>query len=152
MKSGQPRRYLLSALLLVASHPVFAGTVSVGNCRPSLQKFSTISQAVSSVPAASTILVCPGVYRGQVIISQPLTLTGVQDENAANPKIAVKSGGLTQSVNSQINGIPIFFQILVKDTESGEVNISNIAVDGTNSRVPDAVVGLAGILLPELLR
>jgi len=141
----QVRVPLLPVILLAATTSAFAATVSVGNCRPSLQKFSTISQAVSSVAAGSTILVCPGVYREQITISQPLTLTGVQDLNAANPRIAVTLGGLTQSVNSQINGIPIFFQILVKDTESGAVNISNIAVDGTNSRVPDSVVGLAGI-------
>jgi len=144
MRPIQPRTYLFLTIFLAAGSWVFAATVSVGNCRPALQTFSTISQAVSSVPSGSTVLVCPGVYREQVTISQPLTLTGVQDHNAANPTIAVKSGGLSQSVNSQINGIPIFFQILVKDTESGEVNISNIAVNGTNSKVPDGDA-LAGI-------
>src|SRR5579883_2245439 len=47
---------------------------AVGSCKPRFTSFPTISAAVSSVPAGSTILVCPGTYPEQVMISQPVTL------------------------------------------------------------------------------
>jgi hypothetical protein len=92
-------------------------------------------------------LVCPGTYREQITINQPLSLTGVQNENQANPVIAVPAGGLTQSVTAPSNGATIFFQVLIQGTEVGLVNISNVAVDGNGNRVgansPDSA--LAGV-------
>jgi hypothetical protein len=121
-----------------------ASTVVVGTCLPNLKAYSTISQAVSAVSPGSTVLVCPGNYPEQVTISQPLTLRGVQSENSANPVVVVPQAGLTQSVSSPINGIPIFFQICVNGTESSLVKISNIGVNGENNGVPQGA-GLAGI-------
>jgi hypothetical protein len=40
---------------------------------------------------------------------------------------------LTKSVIAPTNGVTMFFQILVQGTESGLVNISNIAVNGSSS-------------------
>jgi hypothetical protein len=123
---------VFSAVLLSASEAL-GKTVQVGICLPNLQTYPTISQAVTAVVPGSTILVCPGTYREQVTISQPVTLRGVQSGNAANPVIKVPSGGLTKSVIAPANGIVMFFQVLVQGTESGLVNISNIAVDGSSS-------------------
>jgi hypothetical protein len=123
---------VFSAVLLSASAAV-GKTVLVGTCLPNLQTYPTISQAVTAVVPSSTILVCPGIYREQVTITQPVTLRGVQSGNAANPVIKVPSGGLTKSVIAPTNGAVMFFQILVQGTESGLVNISNIAVDGNSS-------------------
>jgi hypothetical protein len=111
-----------------------AKTVQVGTCLLRVQAYPTISQAVSAVPSGSTILVCPGTYAEQVIITQPLTLRGVQSGNAANPTIAVPLGGLTKSVVLG-NGVKMFFQIMAQNTDSGPVNISNLAVDGTGNNV-----------------
>jgi hypothetical protein len=94
------------------------------------------------VSPGSTILVCPGTYREQITITRPLTLTGVNNGNTANPRIAVPLEGLTKSVLE--NGTPVFFQLLVQGTESGLVNISNIAVDGSYNKVNGG--GLVGIL------
>ena len=134
------KRTLLCGLLIAASAlssltapAALAKTVLVGTCRHGLQTYPTISQAVSSVPAGSTVLVCPGNYPEQVTITQPLILRGVQSANTANPTIAVPSGGLTKSVIAPTNGITMFFQILVQGTESGLVNISNIGVNGSSS-------------------
>ena len=121
----------LAALFLVSS--AFTQTVAVGTCLPHLKSYSTISQAVGSVPAGSTILICPGTYPEQVTIVQPLTLRGVQAGNASNPTVTVPSGGLTKSVIVPTNGVAMYFQILVQGTESGLVNISNLAVNGSSS-------------------
>ena len=110
-----------------------ASTVVVGTCQPHLQSYSTISQAVSSVPSSSIILVCPGSYAEQVTITQPLTLKGVPSANTSNPTIVVPAGGLTKSVIAPTNGVTMYFQVLVQGTESGNVNISNLAVDGSSS-------------------
>jgi hypothetical protein len=117
------------ALLFLAS-AAFTQTVAVGTCLPHLKSYSTISQAVGSVSAGSTILICPGTYPEQVTIAQPLTLRGVQAGNASNPTVTVPSGGLTKSVIAPTNGVAMFFQILIQGTESGLVNISNLAVNG----------------------
>ena len=92
------KRTLLCGLLIAASAlssltapAALAKTVLVGTCRHGLQTYPTISQAVSSVPAGSTVLVCPGNYPEQVTITQHLILRGVQSANTANPTIAVTS-------------------------------------------------------------
>jgi|HubBroStandDraft_1064217.scaffolds.fasta_scaffold57465_3 hypothetical protein len=123
---------VLASLLLFLTSAALAKTVQVGTCLPNWQSYSTISQAVSSVPPGSTVLVCPGTYAEQVTITQPLTLRGVQNGNAANPTIIVPEGGLTQSVTAPTNGVTMFFQILVLNTESESVNISDIGVNGSS--------------------
>ena len=40
--------------------------------------FKTIQSAVNAAPAGGTVVVCPGTYYEQVVISKPLTLTGKQ--------------------------------------------------------------------------
>jgi len=43
----------------------------------SLASYPTISLAIASVPANSTIFVCPGTYPEQLLITKSLTITGV---------------------------------------------------------------------------
>jgi hypothetical protein len=112
---------------------VMAQTVQVGTCLAHLKSYQSISQAVSSVPAYSTVLVCPGEYPEQVTITQPLTLRGVKIGNAANPTITVPTGGLTQSVISPVNSARMFFQVLVLNTESEGVTINDLAVNGSSA-------------------
>jgi len=125
--------FLIAALLAIGVPQTVASTVVVGTCMNNDQTYPTISQAVSSVPSGSTVLVCPGVYAEQVTVTQPLTLRGVTSGNTANPTIIVPAGGLTESVIAPTNGVIMYFQILVQGTESGLVNISNIAVNGSSS-------------------
>src|SRR6516164_5191828 len=76
---------------------MFATTsVAVGpsTCQPSLVHFSTIQAAVSAVPLNTTILVCPGTYPEQVVISQPMTLKGVVQGTSGAAVITVPAGGL----------------------------------------------------------
>ena len=130
------RRFLISAsLALLIASTALAKIVQVGTCLPNLQTYATISQAVAAVAPSSTIMVCPGNYPEQVTITQPLTLKGVQSGNTANPTIVAPPGGLTQSVIAPTNGITMFFQILVQGTGAGLVDISDLAVNGSNNNV-----------------
>jgi hypothetical protein len=119
--------FLLSTLLL-GTHLASAGNFAVGTCKPMLKSFTTIQGAVSSVPPGSNILVCPGTYPEQVTISQSLRLQGVADSNLGEVLITIPSTGLTGNVTS-VFGEPVAAQLLVQTT--GQVNISNITVDGT---------------------
>jgi len=54
--------------------------------------FKTIQSAVNAAPAGGTVVVCPGTYHEQVVISKPLTLTGKQatiDEKGVTPTFSV---------------------------------------------------------------
>jgi hypothetical protein len=118
---------------------------AVGNCAPNLQSYPSISVAVSSVPAGSTVLVCPGNYPEQVLITQALTLKGVLVGGSDAAVVTVPSGGLSQSVTDHF-GNTVFYQILVQNT-AGPVNITNLGVDGTGASAPGGF--LAGIFYYE---
>ncbi len=97
-----------------ASAQIFA----VGNCKPHLVSYSTISEAVAAVPPNSTVLVCAGTYPEQVTIAQPLILKG--PDNATGIKTVT-----VQSISAQATD----------DSGFGPVDISNLIVngDGTTS-------------------
>jgi len=135
------RLFLVAALPLLVAHTVMADKVAVGTCMPELTSFTTIRDAVSSVPPGSTILVCPGVYPEQVTISQPLTLQGIADSNQDQVVITVPSGGLAATVTS-ISGQAVAAQVLVQN--ANPVNITHIAVDGTGG---DQACGTSGTWL-----
>jgi hypothetical protein len=120
------------AVILVAgifAIPTSHAEVAVGNCRPHLVSYSTISEAVAAVPANATVLVCPGTYPEQVTITQPMTLRGLSDVTRARAVIAVPSGGLVTNAGQAD-------QLLVQGKTLGDfgpVNIINLVVDGTGS-------------------
>ncbi|MFZ2046361.1 MAG: DUF1565 domain-containing protein, partial [Trebonia sp.] len=64
--------------------------------------FKTIQSAVNAAPAGGTVVVCPGTYHEQVVISEPLTLTGKHatiDETGVTPTFQVTLPGLgTQTI------------------------------------------------------
>jgi hypothetical protein len=54
--------------------------------------FTTIQSAVNAAPAGGTVVVCPGTYHEQVVITKPLTLTGKHatiDETGVTPTFQV---------------------------------------------------------------
>jgi hypothetical protein len=139
----RPRFIAIVTTSVLMSASALAGTkYAVGTCQPNLTSYSTISQAVSSVAPGSTIFVCPGNYPEQVLITQPLTLQGVPSEGGDEAVVTVPSGGLAQSVPSELCGpfMPLSYQILVQAT--GPVEISNLAVDGTGGSGAFCVAGI----------
>lgn len=160
-RASDSSRILLSAgLTLILSSFAFSTNVVVGNCAK-LASYPTITQAVNSVPAGSTIRICPGVYAEQVVITKNLTLLGVADNGnsgppatgANNPTIVSPAGGVVANTNDLFsfpNGQPTAAQILVQtpSTSIGTpivVNISNIIVDGSNNALSGCGTDLVGI-------
>jgi len=138
---------LLTAVTIAASTPAHAKQYEVGGCNPTLPQFPTIQLAVLSVPPGSTILVCPGTYFEQVMISQPLTLKGADVNNQDRPIIAAPPNGLAINVTS-ITGTQVAAQVLVENvTPPGNVVLTGITVDGSLAEVPLSCppAALAGI-------
>src|SRR5690348_16614882 len=131
----------LMATVLVGVEPAMAAQFVVGSCKPNLTNFPTISAAVAAVPAGSTVLVCPGTYPEQVVITQPLTLQGIISGNSGRVTITVpgQAVGLPQlAVNSQsaVFASPVAGQVVVQNVNPlGAVNLSDITVDGNGGVV-----------------
>lgn len=120
----------------------------------SLASYPTISLAIASVPANSTIFVCPGTYPEQLLITKSLTITGVAGNGltggtavgANNPVITVPAGGVLVNAADLYNAQPIAAQIAVlPGTGPVNVKLNNLAVDGSNNLLPDCSVDLVGI-------
>jgi hypothetical protein len=129
----------------------------------SLASYSTISLAVSSVPAGSVIFICPGTYTEQVVINKNLTLEGVAGNGVVgasavgenNPVIVSPSSGVlvnTSDLNGYPNGEPTAAQILVQTLQTSltwptpiVVSISNITIDGSNNQLSGCGTDLVGI-------
>ena len=146
---SDPIRILLAVgILLACSSFAFSANVAVGTCTK-LAFYPTISQAISSVPAGSTIRICPGTYPEQLVITKNLSLIGVAGNGnsgpaasgANNPTIVSPAGGLPANSNDLFgfpNGQATAAQILVQTPSATigtpiVVNISNLIVDGANS-------------------
>ncbi|MGA9529618.1 MAG: NosD domain-containing protein [Terriglobales bacterium] len=121
---------LLSVVIVAAVQSLSAQNLAVGDCRPGLASYSTISAAVSAAAPNSTVFVCPGTYPEQVTITTPLTLEGMRNATTTFPVITVPSGGISAS-----NGNAA--QVLVQGTDSfsgfGPVIIRNLVIDGDGS-------------------
>lgn len=115
-------------LLVLAAQPLVAATFYVGTCKSG--SFATISAAVSAVPAGSTVDVCPGDYREQVVIAKPLNLEGITSGGSSIVVIYMPSAGLT-ATSSLLYG---YVAAQVQVTAS-PVNISGITVDGNTGGV-----------------
>ncbi len=120
-----PILFFASVYVISSAQTSYARTVAVGNCRPHLVSYSTISEAVADVPPGSTVLVCPGTYPEQITISQPLTLKGLSD-GLSRPVITVPNDGLTGSFPAQLS-----VQQPGSYGDFGPVNVANMVVDGS---------------------
>jgi parallel beta-helix repeat protein len=72
--------------------------------------------------------ICPGTYPEQIEITFPVTLEGISANNSTDAVISVPSGGLV------VNDGNVAVQVWVQNA-TGEVNLSNLAVDGTGNGV-----------------
>src|ERR1035441_1828887 len=120
----------LALVLFVAlSGQAFSSTVAVGSCT-TLVHFNTIQLAVNSVPAGSTVKVCPGTYPEQVTIANKnLTLIGVGPTASV---VTVPAGGMVKN-GTDLAAFPVpdvAAQILVQNST---VTISHLTVDGNGN-------------------
>lgn len=153
--------FTLSCLALVAltalSGQTFAASnVVAGLCPAPGTHYLTIQAAVNAVelaPTPRTVRVCPGSYPEQVIITASLTLEGIVASGENNPVVVSPGGGVVVNTTDLFDfpsGQPTAAQILVQ-TPSNElatpivVNISDIAVDGTNNGLNSCSTDLVGI-------
>lgn len=146
------RVLLMTVIFLISfSSLAFSTTLQVGGCLTGVANYSTIGAAITIAPVGATIKVCPGTYAEQLLINKPLTLTGVSNPTtgANNPIIVVPTKGLAVNAHDLFDGSAIAAQILVQTpggfTGSIDVNISNIAVDGTNNNITTCATDLVGI-------
>ena len=133
---------LVSFALCLSAHSAVASNYVVGDCKPSLPSFSTISAAVGGATAGSTIYVCPGTYAEQVTISQPLTLKGMSSANGGQAVISVPGTPLTVVSSDFQDELLLAPMVYVT---AGPVNIEDVTVDGTGWPVI-ADTNLVGIL------
>jgi parallel beta-helix repeat protein len=98
--------------------------------------FTKIQDAVNAATNGATIRVCAGLYKEQVTISKSLTING---DNGA---IVMPTGVVTNST-SLASGNPIAAVILV--TNSTEVDLSGLIVDGANNGLTGCAPNLIGI-------
>jgi parallel beta-helix repeat protein len=120
-----------------------AKTYYVGTCKPGKADYTTIQEAVTGVPAGSTIDVCAGTYPEQVTILQPLTLQGALNGNNAAVVITAPAGGaLAPTVPV---ALPVAAQLAVSNS-GGPVNITGITVDGTGVTGSTSGSGVLGVL------
>ena len=127
-------RLSLMVVLTLTAHQLWASTsltYAVGTCRPKLPSFSTISAALVATPPANTIMVCPGIYPEQVVITQPVILEATTDGDSGQVVIAVPSDGLPIIATAN-DGYWIAPQVLVSNT-TGSVTISDITIDGAGA-------------------
>jgi Periplasmic copper-binding protein (NosD) len=128
---------LMFVLALAVQVPLASAktiTYTVGSCNP--KSYPTIQEALDATPSPNVVKVCPGTYPEQIKITFPVTLEGISSGNATGATIAVPPGGLV--VGSNNFAAQVFVQ------SSGEVNLSNLTIDGTGNNVP-AGVYIAGV-------
>ncbi|MFZ0479541.1 MAG: hypothetical protein WAL71_10355 [Terriglobales bacterium] len=124
-------------LALLAAQSLMATTYYVGNCKTGA--FSTISSAVATVPAGSTVEVCPGTYPEQVVISKPLTLEAIP--NSLTGPVTISDVGVSLATTSSIYWGTVAPQV---EVTTGPVNITNIVVEeganGSNCQAPEIAI------------
>lgn len=147
-----PRMFLGAAIffvvLLTGNAMAVVQTVQVvpagGTPCANNAQYPTIQQAVNSVTPNSTILVCPGIYPEQVVITKNLTLRGVNTGSASGAVIVPPVGGIVANTTSLASATVIGAQVLVQS--STKVNISNLAIDGSNNGITGCAPDLIGIV------
>src|SRR5947199_7159063 len=146
---------LLRAGLLLGplmATPLYAATVAVGTCMPGRVSFDSITDAVEGVPPGSTILVCPGIYREQVVITKSMTIKGAASGNSAYPVIALPAGGPVANAAALSAGTSFFFagqlfaaQVFVQT--GVDVIITDLSIDAAGASMASCSPVLIGVLV-----
>lgn len=98
--------------------------------------YNTIQSAVTAANPGDTIYICPALYSEQVLVTKPLTLVGIAQQNVN--RVLVQPAALTT-----VSSFGFVAVITVANTTG--VTISNIAVDASNNNVSACTPGLSGI-------
>jgi hypothetical protein len=137
------------ALVAICATTASAKTTAVGTCRPDLASFDSFSDAIPGTPAGGTVLVCPGAYAEQVIVTKNLTIARYQSGNSGLPVIVPPVSGLapntvTYNVASGfLQNTVIAAQLIVSPGVT--VTIRDIALDATNNNIPECGAVPVGI-------
>ena len=147
----------LTMLAIIAPLSLSAATVQVvqnGNspCISNLPAYSSIQTAVNSVPAGSTIKICPGTYAEQIMITKAMSLIGVAGNGltygaasgANNPVIVSPALGVMVNAYDLYNAQPTAAQIAVL-SPGDKVYINNLTIDGSNNGLNSCATDLVGI-------
>ena len=139
---------LFSAMALaIGAEQVSAATVTyiVGTCRTGTQ-FSTIQKALDASPAPDTVEVCPGSYAEQITISHPVTLEGIEQGNGAQVRIVATAMTINTTAT---DGTPAAAQIFVNNVTGGDVNLTNLLVNGQGNGEGGTGIFFIGVLYLE---
>jgi parallel beta-helix repeat protein len=130
----RPRKLGLAAwfsalALAFGAQQMSAATVTyiVGTCKSGTQ-FSTIQSALDASPAPDTVEICPGQYAEQITITKPVTLEGITASNGSMAQIVPP--GSMNSISVDVLGASVVVQIYVNNVSGGDVNLTNLDVQG----------------------
>lgn len=136
--------HLLGILVLILGvQELSASTAVVGNCKPTLPTYPTITAAINS--SAVLIMICPGTYYEQLFINRPLVLQGSSFGDQGLSVIAPPAGGLAVNATDTM-GDPVAAQILVSvPSDVAPVKITGLVIDGTGHGITSAPPFVVGI-------
>jgi hypothetical protein len=116
-------------------------------CVASSTVYTTIQAAVTAASSGAIIEVCPGTYPEQVLITIPLTLTGIRAGNSDYAVVTVPVGGVVANATVSPRGTGTSYstaaQLLIQNTIG--VTVANLSVQGSNSGLTDCNTGLVGV-------
>src|ERR1051326_8902395 len=109
------------------------GKASTGCPNP---QYSTITAAINAAAPGDEVLICPALYKEQLVIGKPLTLRGIA-VNGFNRVL------IQPSPVSALLGLPVAAVIAVINTTG--VTIQDLAIDASDNTVKGCDIALAGI-------
>jgi parallel beta-helix repeat protein len=105
-------------------------------CQDSIkERYATIQAAVNASAVGGTVLVCPGTYPEQVVLSMPLIIKGVANPaaNRSTAVITIPPGGLVVNVSNGTDRA----QLVMQGFNTGQAQFVNLVVDGTGGTCSD---------------
>jgi hypothetical protein len=136
----------LALVALALTGQAFSSSVAVGSCTALAHTYTTIQAAVNASAPGTIIEICPGIYPEQVVVNKRLTLEGIPSGGEDAAVIVPPLTGLVQNAVDLDIATSIAAQILVQNTSSVLVTISNLTVDGTGNLIDGCSPDPQGIL------
>lgn len=131
------QRIFIAGIALACGSGAWGRTWTVGKAGTPCQNpdFSTIVAAIDAAQAGDTVEICPALYPEQLVISKPLTLTGVLQKGVNRVVI--------QPANVTPNALGFAATISVEGTAG--VTISNMVIDASHNQITACTPALSGI-------